>query len=53
MAPLGVPGSWARSSFLMLFCFLLGGGTVPEHFDESRTVFIPKTSDIDDNGKDC
>ena len=30
---------------------LLEGGTVPEHFAESRTVFIPKTSDIDDNGR--
>ena len=30
---------------------LLGGGTVPEHFAESGTVFIPKTSDIDDNGR--
>ena len=27
------------------------GGTVPEHFAESRTVFIPKASDIDDNGR--
>ena len=31
--------------------YLLEGGTVPEHFAESRTVFIPKTSDIDDNGR--
>ena len=30
---------------------LMEGGTVPEHFAESRTVFIPKTSDIDDNGR--
>ena len=30
---------------------MLEGGTVPEHFAESRTVFIPKTSDIDDNGR--
>ena len=30
---------------------LLEGGTVPEHFAKSRTVFIPKTSDIDDNGR--
>ena len=30
---------------------LLEGGTVPEHFAESRSVFIPKTSDIDDNGR--
>ena len=27
------------------------GGTVPEHFAECRTVFIPKTSHIDDNGR--
>ena len=27
----------------------LKGGAVPDHFAESRTVFIPKTSDIDDN----
>ena len=30
---------------------LLEGGTVPELFAESRTVFILKTSDIDDNGR--
>ena len=29
--------------------FLLEGGTVPQHFAESRTVFIPKTWDTDDN----
>ena len=27
------------------------GGTVPEHYAESWTVFITKTSDIDDNGR--
>ena len=27
------------------------GGAVPDHFAESRTVFIPKPSDIDDNGR--
>ena len=31
--------------------YLLEGGTIPEHFAESRSVFIPKTSDIDDNGR--
>ena len=31
--------------------YLLEGGTVPEHFAESRTVFIFKTSGIDDNGR--
>ena len=40
------------SQFLFnAYKFLLEGGTVPEHFAESRTVFIPKTSDIDDNGR--
>ena len=29
----------------------LKGGAVPDCFAESRTVFIPKTSDIDDNGR--
>ena len=29
----------------------LEGGTVPDYFIESRTVFIPKTSDLDDNGE--
>ena len=31
--------------------YLLEGGSVPEHFAERRTVFIHKTSDIDDNGR--
>ena len=40
------------SQFLFNACkYLLEGGTLPEHFAESRTVFIPKTSDIDDNGR--
>ena len=40
------------SQFLFnAYKYLLEGGTVPEHFAESRTVFIPKTSDIDDNGR--
>ena len=30
---------------------LLEGGTVPDHFAESGTVFIPMTTDIDDNGR--
>ena len=30
---------------------LLERGTVPEHFAQSRTVFIPWTSDIDYNGR--
>ena len=30
---------------------LLEGGIVPEPFAESGTVFIPKTADIDDNGR--
>ena len=31
--------------------YLSEGGAVPEHFSESCTVFIPKTSDIDDHGR--
>ena len=42
---------WAPSSFFNAYKYLLEGGTVPEHFAERRTVFIPKTSDIDDNGR--
>ena len=34
-----------------VYRLLLGGGTVPEHFAESRTVFFPRTPDIDDNGR--
>ena len=30
---------------------LLEGGTVSEHLSASRTVFTPKASDIDDNGR--
>ena len=30
---------------------LLEGGAVPEHFAERWTVFIPRTSDIDDKGR--
>ena len=55
--PDGIPyGAYRRagglgSQFLFnAYKFLLKGGTVPEHFAESRTVFIPMTSDIDDNG---
>ena len=40
------------SQFLFnAYKYLLEGGTVPEHFAESRTVFIPKTPDINDNGR--
>ena len=31
----------------------LEGSIVPDCFDESRSVFIPKTSDIDENGRDA
>ena len=31
--------------------YLLEGSTIPDCFAESRTVSIPKTSDIDDNGR--
>ena len=42
---------WAHSSFFNAEKYLLEGGTVPEHFAESGTVSITKTSDIDDNGR--
>ena len=29
---------------------VLEGGAVPTHFASSRTVFIPKSSNVDDNG---
>ena len=38
----------------ILFCaykHVLEGGTIPAHFAKSRTVFIPKSSVIDDNGR--
>ena len=48
MLPISVREGWAPSSFFNAYKYLLEGGTVPEHFADSRTVFIPKTSDIDD-----
>ena len=30
---------------------VLEGGAIPAHFAESRTVFIPKSSDADKNGR--
>ena len=51
MVPTGVPAAWAPSFFFNAYRSLLAGGTVPEHFAERRTVFFPKTSDIDDNGR--
>ena len=56
--PDGIPYSIYRcagglgSQFLFdTYRALLEGGAVPDHFAESGTVFIPKTSDIDDNGR--
>ena len=52
--PYGACKCAGRLGFQFLFNaykYLLEGGTVPEHFAESRTVFIFKTSDIDDNGR--
>ena len=39
------------SQFLFNAYRALFEGAVPDHFAESRTVFIPKASDIDDNGR--
>ena len=44
-------GGLASQFLFNAYRSLLEGGTVPEHFAESFTVFIPKTSDIDDNGR--
>ena len=51
MALVGVQGGLGSQFFFNAYKYLLEGGTVPEDFAESRTVFIPKTSDIDDNGR--
>ena len=50
MALKDVREAWALSSH-STHKIILERGTVPEHFAEIRTVFIPKTSDIDDNGR--
>ena len=47
----GCAGGLGSQFLFNAYKFLLEGGTVPEHFAESGTVFIPKTSDIDDNGR--
>ena len=44
-------GVSVRNSSLMLTELFSEGGTVPEHFAGTRTVFISKASDIDGNGR--
>ena len=44
-------GDLGSQFFFFGYRALVEGGAVPDHFAESRTVFIPKTSDIDDNGR--
>ena len=40
------------SRFLFCACkHVLEGGTIPELFAKSRTVFIPKSPDVDNNGR--
>ena len=51
MALIGCAGGLGSQFLFNASKYLLERGTVPEHFAESRTVFIPKTSDIDDNGR--
>ena len=51
MAPMKCAGGLGSQFLFNAYKYLLEGGTVPEHFAESRTVLIPKTSDIDDNGR--
>ena len=40
-----------RHNIAYVYNHVLEGGTIPERFAERRTVLIPKTSDIDDNGR--
>ena len=56
--PDGIPygAYWCAGNLGSQFLFnayraLLKGGAVPDHFAENRTVSIPKTSVIDDNGR--
>ena len=49
--PTGVLVAWVRSSSLTLIELSWKGSAIPGCFAESRTVFIPKTSDIDDKGR--
>ena len=56
--PDGIPYSFYRCAgglgSRILFCaykHVLEGGTIPELFAESTTVFIPKSSDVDNNGR--
>ena len=51
MVPTGVPVRLGSQFLFNAYKNLLEGGSVPEHFAERRTVFIHKTSDIDDNGR--
>ena len=51
MVPTGVPSGLGSQFLFDAYRSLLEGGTVPEHLSEIRTVFIPETSDIDDNGR--
>ena len=51
MAPKKSAGDLSSQFLFNTFECLLEGGTDPEQSAESRTVFISKTSDIDDNGR--
>ena len=43
MAPKGVRGGLGSQFLFNAYKYLLEGGTVPEHFAERRTVFVPET----------
>ena len=49
--PFRCAGETGLTVLFNAYRYLLGGETSPEHFAESRTVFIPKTSDINDKGR--
>ena len=46
----GVRGDWVRRFFSTHTKHVLEGATIPALFAESRTVFIPKSSDVENNG---
>ena len=52
--PDGIPCSFRRCAgglASQAYKHVLQGGVIPAHFSESRTFFIPKSSDINDNGR--
>ena len=51
MVSTDVLGVWVRNSSFNAYQAVLEGRIIPTCFAESRTVFVPKTSDTDDLGR--